>query len=205
MRFSLLLAISAVALPIFSGCGAADVAQSTAVGSSEGAPPSDPIALVAYEFLDAVRRGDTSTASSRLTPLALQKTNELDLDFSPPGSPTASFQIGEVEIVAADKAVVDSTWSDRDADGKVNSEQIIWALRMSEGKWRISGMAAELSGDRPSVVIDFENPETLVQQPQAPPAPSGENAPPIAKAAEPAGTLQADRSTQDPFQQPVQR
>lgn len=203
MRCPLFAALAAVASLVLSGCGASDATQVAATDHAGGGPPSDPVARVAYEFLDAVRRGDTEGASSRLTPLALQKTNELDLDFSPPGSPTASFQIGEVEIVAADKAVVDSTWSDRDADGKPSSEQIIWALRMSEGKWRISGMAAALSEGRPSVVIDFENPEALVEQPQTGTVAQG--AAPQGSVAAPANPLQADRSTQDPFQQPVQR
>ena len=33
--------------------------------------PSDPIALVVYNFLNAVRQGDTAAASGHLTPLAL--------------------------------------------------------------------------------------------------------------------------------------
>ena len=61
--------------------------------------------------------------------------------------------------------MVDSVWTDLDADGKPQSEPTLWALRLTDGKWRISGMAAEI-GTPPPMVIDFENPETM-----APPKP----------------------------------
>jgi hypothetical protein len=160
---------------VASGCGqseappAAGAATTAAPASAQAGAstiPNDPVARVVYEFLDAVRQGDTSAASQRLTPLALQRTSEMDFVFAPPGSPTASFKVGNVEMVDQDKAVVDSVWTDLDADGKPQSEPTLWALRLTEGAWRISGMAAEMGVNQPLMVIDFENPETM-----APPKP----------------------------------
>jgi hypothetical protein len=200
--FVLLLTVSLATL----GCGTSEPtpteATTAAVGATAATAPSDPVGRVAYEFLDAVRRGDTAAASARLTPLALKRTSELDLNFSPPGSPTATFQVGEVEIIEADKAVVESVWTDRDADGKPNEESIIWALRLTEGQWRISGMAAELGEGQPSVVIDFENPDAFVQQPPKANAPGGQ---PAAGAGQKSKSGPSDRTAGDPFQQPVSR
>ena len=161
------------------------------IGCGSSAPlgkdvPSDPVALVVYEFLEAVRCGDTDSASVRLTPLALKRTSELDLNFSPPGSPTAKFSIGRVEMIESDKAVVESTWSDLDADGQPNVEKITWALKLTDAEWRISGMAAEIGPDLPPVVMDFENP--------------GQIASTTKSTTQPTGTpLQASQPRQDPF------
>ena len=175
------------AILLAGGCGksAQDVA-SPAVDNT----PRDPIARVVYEFLDAVRRGDTSAASSRLTPLALQRTNELDMNISPPGSRTAKFEIGATELIDNDKAIVESIWSDQDADGQLSKEQITWALKLTEGAWRISGMAAEIGPNQPPVVIDFENPEPLT----APANLAGGEG-------EESGVRQARQPAEDPFRQ----
>lgn len=177
-----------LALPLLAlslGCGT----QNSPSDSAGGKMPSDPVAQVVYEFLSAVRAGNTETASERLTPLALQRTSELELNFSPPGSDTATFQVGVVEMIDASKAVVESTWRDMDADGQPQEEKITWALKLNGGKWLISGMAAELGADQPPVVMDFENPGQFAmptsvtsQQPGSPSEPR-----------------QAAQPTQDPF------
>jgi hypothetical protein len=185
MRRHLFLFFTAGTLAISAGCGS----QST-TGSVAGGPvPGDPVAQVVYQFLEAVRCGDTGTSSTRLTPLALKRTNELDLNFSPPGSPTATFRVGAVEMIDAEKAVVESTWTDQDADGVPRDEKITWALKLNNGEWRISGMAAEVGPDQPPVVMDFENPGQLA-------------APANNAAAQPQTTvtpLQAQQPSQDPF------
>lgn len=173
---------------IAAGCGKTSVAPSASTGP---ALPADPIAQVVHEFLDAVRQGQIETASSRLTPLALRRTRELDMNFSPPGSPTAKFEVGDVELIEEDQAVVNSVWSDRDADGQPMEETILWALRKDEGIWRISGMAAQSSPEAEPVVIDFENPVT---DPAAP-APSDPSTAP----------RPTDKVASDPFKQDVAR
>lgn len=178
------LALSLLAFPI--GCGTA----STSSNSAAGAAPNDPVAKVVFEFLNAVREGETEIASKRLTPLALQRTSELELNFSPPGSATATFQVGAVEMIDADKAVVESTWKDLDADGEPQEEKITWALKLNEGQWRISGMAAELGEDQPPVVMDFENPGQFA-------LPSSVNE--ASNPNSPSAPRQASQPPQDPF------
>jgi hypothetical protein len=179
MRFLAIAAWVAAAVGSLSGCGQTDPvsenAKTTAAISEIAAKmstgvPSDPIARVVYEFLEAVRQGDTAIAGQRLTPTALQKTQEANLVFSPPGSPTATFKVGNVEMIEKDKAVVDSVWTDLDADGKPHSEPTLWALRLTDGAWRISGMIAEMDPNQPPMVIDFENPETMAPQTPEQPA-----------------------------------
>jgi len=176
MRFLATVSLAAAVVGSLSGCGQSDPLSENAKTSAEisqvaakmsSGVPSDPIARVVYEFLEAVRQGDTAMAGQRLTPTALQKTQEANLVFSPPGSPTASFKVGDVEMIEKDKAVVDSVWTDLDADGKPHSEPTLWALRLTDGTWRISGMIAEMDPNQPPMVIDFENPETM-----APPKPT---------------------------------
>lgn len=206
MRFvTAKLAMLASTLAIASGCGqsatdppAATAAHPASAGAAaDSLLPSNPIARVTYDFLDAIRRGDNAAANALLTPLALQRTTELDLNFSPPGSPTATFAVGEVELVEEDKAVVQCRWADRDADGNLNEEQILWALRLADGQWRISGMAAEIGPDQPDVVIDFENPEAFLETP-VPAATTAGNEGDAGNAAPP-------QTAQDPFNQSLQR
>lgn len=183
MRRSIFLFLVTLSLVNFAGCGS----QGTNGSSANRNAPSDPVAKVVFEFLEAVRCGDTDTSSQRLTPLALQRTNELDLNFSPPGSPTASFAVGAVEMIDAEKAVVECVWTDQDADGIPRDEKITWALKLNAGEWRISGMAADMGPDQAPVVMDFENPGQLVA--------------PSANSTQSQGEtpLQAAQPAQDPF------
>jgi hypothetical protein len=175
--------LALITLTFVAGCGSQSTSESSATPA-----PSDPVARVVYDFLEAVRIGDTDTASSQLTPLALQRTNELDLNFSPPGSATARFQVGAVEMVDAEKAVVECVWTDDDADGKPRDEKITWALKLNAGQWRISGMAADMGPDQLPVVMDFENPGQLASRyNSAQTAPQAET------------PLQAAQPSQDPF------
>jgi hypothetical protein len=158
MRTSVSLFVTGTLAVLTVGCSSSETGSPSSAGSGLSSAAA---VQVVQEFLEAVRQGNTDSASSRLTPLALKRTSELDLNFSPPGSPTARFTVGQAELVEADKAVVESTWTDLDADGKPQNEQIIWALKLTGGQWRISGMAAELGADQPPLVMDFENPEQL--------------------------------------------
>lgn len=181
MRRNMVLLLAMSAFVLTAGCGS----QSSTGSQSAGPAPSDPVAKVVYEFLEAVRSGDTETASTRLTPLALEQTK--DMNFSPPGSPTAKFNIGAVEMIDAEKAVVESVWTDQDADGVPRDEKITWALKLHGGRWRISGMAAEVEAGQPPIVMDFENPQV---------APSSNTSSQPAPAAP---SLQAQQPSQDPF------
>ena len=176
------------------GCGkSGGPAAHQSTGSlTTGTQPNNPIAQVVHQFLDAVRQGNTEGASRLLTPLALQRTSEMELNFSPPGSSTAKFSVGEVEMIDDERAIVRSVWSDLDADGVASNEQITWALKRSADQWRISGMAAEVAENEPPVVMDFENPGELLEP--KPPATAAQDAP-----------RQANIQAQDPFQPSVPR
>ena len=175
-KFYPLFLLSLIVFIPCAGCGKTNSAGS---GTAESPPDStitatksgdsSAIGQVVQKFLNAVRLGNTEVASKLLTPLALKRTNELDLNISPPGSSTAKFSVGELEMIDAQRAIVLSTWTDLDADGKPSTEQITWALKQSDGIWRISGMAAEVGGNQPPVVVDFENPAELASSSEKPP------------------------------------
>ncbi|MEO2049985.1 MAG: hypothetical protein ABGX16_25800 [Pirellulales bacterium] len=170
-----------------AGCGKTDSAGSGTAESPLGSTTtatksgeSSAIGQVVQKFLNAVRLGNTEVASKLLTPLALKRTSELDMNISPPGSSTAKFSVGELEMIDAQRAIVRSIWTDLDADGKPSSEQITWALKQSDGVWRISGMAAEVGENQPPVVVDFENPTELANSNKQPPA-TEKNSPRLAR------------------------
>lgn len=209
MRSRRMVALALVVVGSTMGCGQSETPKASSAASStvtaeqvitSPEAPSDPIARVVYDFLDAVRQGNTAVASGMLTPLALQRTSEMDFVFAPPGSPTARFEVGAAEIIEKDnKAVVDSVWTDLDADGKPQSEPTLWALRFTAGQWRISGMAAEMGPNQPLMVIDFENPETM-----APPKPV-DPAMIVGPATGAPGAQPGSEVARNPFDQPAQR
>ncbi len=145
------------------GCNTSDEPSSTSAG---GTVPSDPVARTVYDFLDAIRTGNTEVSSSLLTPLALERITENEMSFAPPASEMARFKVGKVEMVEADKAAVDSVWIDVDADGVPTNEPMTWALKLTDGQWRVSGLIAYVGADQPPIVVDFENPDQLFGAPQ---------------------------------------
>ncbi len=166
-----LLSLVAVAIVVATGCAKTD-------------SPADVVA----EFLEAVRVGNSESASTRLTPLALQRIKENDMDFAPPASETAQFRVGKIEMFESDKAFVESVWTERDVDGQNHDETMTWGLRLTDEGWRISGMAAHRGPDLPPILVDFENPGQLMGTPPSPSQGDG-----ISR--------QARQPAQDPFQQ----
>lgn len=209
MRSTWIVALALGFMGLTLGCGQSETPKAISAGSApitadqvatSPDAPTDPIARVVHDFLDAVRQGDPAVASGLLTPLALQRTSEMDFVFAPPGSPTARFEVGAAEIVEKEtKAVVDSVWTDLDADGKPQSEPTLWALRFANGQWRISGMAAEMGPNQPLMVIDFENPETMAPKKPIDPALV------VGPAASAPATEAAAEVARNPFEQPTQR
>lgn len=198
MRCRLFAAFTALSCALVVGCGSKDTGATADAGPS-GTIPSDPIARVVYEFFNAVRQGQTAEANKWLTPLALQRITEQQMNVTPPGSPTARFQVGQVRTVEGDHALVELTWSDVDTDGKrYNEPLMLCELRQVEGQWRICGMAQDFGPNQPPMVMDFESPAA-----PAPPAPV-QGAPAAGQAAAP-GAPVAGPVAQDPFQAPVQR
>ncbi len=154
------------AAPLFAGllfvcgCGQSTPTGEIVSGGSEASLTDDPIQVVSV-FLEAVRSGDHETASGQLTPLAVQRIKEHNLTFAPPPSDTASFVVGELEQVDEQTALVESTWTEVDAEGKPFDEKMTWALKVAAGSWRIVGMAADVGPGLDPVVLDFENPSNV--------------------------------------------
>lgn len=117
-----------------------------------------------FDFLKAVQTGDDEKAANMLTKLARQKTEELDMVVAPPGSQTASFEVGEVEMIQEGGAYVSSTWTDVDDQGQSHSDQIVWVLRKEPEGWRIAGMVTKLFDNK--LVLNFEDPEDMLRKQQ---------------------------------------
>jgi hypothetical protein len=117
-----------------------------------------------FDFLEAVRTGDDAKAADMLTDLARSETEKYELVVAPAGSDTASFKVGEVEIVAEGGAHVASVWTDVGEDGQPDSHEIIWMLRREPKGWRIAGMATKLSPeDKLPVLLNFEDPKEMIR------------------------------------------
>lgn len=116
-------------------------------------------------FLEAVRAGDDGKAAGLLTPLARQKTSEMEMVVAPPGSDTAKFEVLESEVIGAE-AQVATDWTDLDTDGHPHTDRIVWMMRKVGDGWRISGMATRVFIDRPPIVLNFEDPADMLQKQQ---------------------------------------
>jgi hypothetical protein len=120
---------------------------------------------VIAEFLEAVRIGDDKQAADLLTPLARQKTADMQMVVAPPGSDTAKFQVQDVELIG-DGAQVSTDWTDLDADGRPHTDRIVWILRKVPQGWRIAGMATRVFADQEPIVLDFEDPAEMLSKQQ---------------------------------------
>ncbi|HZZ29524.1 MAG TPA: hypothetical protein VFE46_16110 [Pirellulales bacterium] len=157
------------------GCGQtsqpeANVANNrVSSGSSANGFAADTPDRAVFDFLEAVRTGNDQQASTMLTPLARQKTTEMQMVVAPPGSPTAQFKVGQVEYVTPNKdgAHVWCNWTDQvDAEGHTRTDNIIWVLRREDEGWRIAGMVTKVFPDQPPLVLNFEDPEDMLRKQQ---------------------------------------
>lgn len=146
-----------------TGCGGS--ASAPAPESSAKAAVLPPEAVVA-QFLEAVRTGKDDVASNLLTPIARQKTTEMELEVAPPGSDTASFKVGDVEYVAEDGAHVASEWTDLDETGQPQTDPIVWMVSRDTDGWRIAGMATKVFPDEPPLYLNFEDPADMMRKQQ---------------------------------------
>ena len=151
----------AFALLGLAGCG------SDAPSTSEGAPaaadankPGPDVAV--FEFLKAVQTGDDKKAADMLTQKAREKTAEMEMVVAPPGSDTASFEVGQVEMLEDRGAYVSSTWTDVGEDGQPHSDQIVWLVRNEPEGWRIAGMVTKLFDSK--LVLNFEDPQDMMRK-----------------------------------------
>lgn len=116
---------------------------------------------VVYEFLEAVRVGDDDAAAAMLTTLARKRTSEYGMVVAPPGSDTASFKVGKVTFSEKDRARVQSTWTDINAQGSPHTDRIEWLLKREKAGWRIWGLVTRVYEDLDPIELNFEKPEEM--------------------------------------------
>lgn len=117
-----------------------------------------------FEFLDAVRTGNDAKATAMLTTVAREKTAEMNRSVRPPASDTAKFQVGAVEYVGEDAARVATTWTDLDENGEPQTDEALWVLRRESEGWRVAGVAATIFEGEDPLLLDFENPEQMLEK-----------------------------------------
>lgn len=160
-RFVAVVLVVAISASLV-GCGGS---ASTPAAATSGGNYPPPEAMVA-EFLEAVRTGNDEKASALLTPLARQKTSEMNLEVAPPGSDTAKFKVLQVEYIAEDGAHVGSEWTDVDETGASHTDPIVWMVRREENGWRIAGMATNVFENEPPLFLNFEDPDDMMRKQQ---------------------------------------
>ena len=159
--------VAVLLLLIVSGCGQSTGPAANGQGSANVTGDTPDKAVT--EFLEAVRTGNDQKAASMLTPLARKKTAEVDMVVAPPGSPTAKYQVGEVEYVTPEKdgAHVWCRWTDViDDQGHTRTDDLIWVLRKETEGWRVAGMVTRVFPDRPPLVLNFEDPQDMLRKQQ---------------------------------------
>ncbi len=171
MRCKITTVLILVALVGLAGCS-----KPAAPGSTAAQPQTDEQATLAAAptadtphgavtiFLTAMREGNDELVAGMLTDLARQKTAEMDYEVAPPGSDSAQFSVGHVELLGDDAARVACTWSDLDEEGNRTEQQALWALRRGEVGWRIAGVAPTIFPNEPPLLLDFENPEEMIEK-----------------------------------------
>ena len=173
-----------IVLAVTTGCSQQE-APNGATTSSSSQGPDAAIKTVVHDFWESVRSGDANKAITLLSPVAQKCIRENEYDFVPPASNTMKFEIGEVEIVEGNQAVVDSVWTDIDGDGNPYNEQMSLALRQVNGRWCIFGMAADMGPNQPPMIMNLESPEEFFGPQQAAAAKPSAAAP--RQATQPAG------------------
>jgi len=149
------LFLAAVAM---TGCGQSEPAAQTTAAKDTSGPDK-----VVSDFLHSVSKGEKEAANRLLTPLARQKTAEMQMEL-PGGSPTAQFKVGDVELVSDGGAHVACDWSDVDETGQRHTDKVIWVLRQEDEGWRIAGMATKVFEDELPVILNFEDPADMARK-----------------------------------------
>jgi hypothetical protein len=152
------------------GCGSPqdpDAGKNPSSGSSSTTsgilPPNEVVAM----FADSIRRGDADSANKLITPLARQEISRLKMTISPPGSPDASYRIGEVRYIDEEKdaALVASMWIEpSEAGTKPVETEVVWSVRLESEGWRISGLAIDMGENVMPEIVDFEDLEAAMNQ-----------------------------------------
>jgi len=156
-------ALACLVLWSLAGCNRSTPEIDPAAGSSQ---ILESPAQVVARFMEALKSGDTATASDLLTPTARQKTEEAKLEVGLPASKTAVCEVGEFEIIDEEGAHVASTWTDAHEDGEQRTDKIVWILRKESIGWRVAGMAMKIFDDAQPLILNFEDPADMMRKQQ---------------------------------------
>lgn len=117
-------------------------------------------------YLDAVKVGDAKITTALLTSYARQQAEESNIDVTPPGSASATFEVGRMEYLndAKDAAHVESRWMETDEAGNVQALPSVWVLAHESEGWRIAGVFVALFEGEPPLILDYEKPEEVVRK-----------------------------------------
>lgn len=171
------LALTALGLPLFIGCGesakptaptaqqappAAAPAGNSVTVVSDGAEtaPAETVAI----FLDSLRKGDERAANGVLTSLARQELAKTDYSIQPLGTPAGQYKIGRVGFPYAEKdiALVECTWTEPATDSSpAEVMDIVCEVHQDTEGWRIAGIGVTIPGTEQALVLDFENAAAL--------------------------------------------
>ncbi len=164
MRHSLSVLMLGVACLGFSGCGNSDEAAPVATVT---APPAQPEEIL-QQFLTSVKAGEKDKAENLLTTLAREKTAAEGIGIGNLSNAGVSFEIQGVQpLVMPDgkeAAHVSCVFTEKQADGKTESHNIIWAMRKETDGWRVAGMAWTPFPGEPPVLMNFEDPADMLRK-----------------------------------------
>ena len=149
------------------GCGKSEpVAENSPPSGKQPKPAEISPAEIVSQFLDRVRRGgEDSDAGGLLTEKAQAELARIGRSVQPIGSPDASFQVTRTEPVPGQDGarLVQSIWSEPNADGTQSSYEVVWAMQREASGWRISGLAMQLADGQQPMVINFEDGELMAK------------------------------------------
>ena len=163
--------MSVIALLCCTGCGpnaqpnAEKTVDTSNTVAASGSPSSSATDVVS-QFLDEIRRGgQDSRAHQLLTQMAQSELKRIGRTVEPIGSPDARFEVTRAEMVPDEpgSALVHSLWIEPSEDGGTSEFQVVWAVELESGAWRISGLVMEVDPAQPPMIIDFENGEMMAR------------------------------------------
>ena len=164
-----------VLLALLSGCSRSQEDRQAALpdpdsagGQFAGLSPlpvderSGPDVVVAA-FLDALRDGNDRVAEALLTDFARQAVTEHGMTVRPPGSPSSTYQIGNVFRVQGG-AHVESIWTEHTPASEAVVYEIRWMLRKQVNGWRVVGMSTAANPNGPPIFLNFEDVPDLLDK-----------------------------------------
>ena len=128
------------------------------LASSEETP--HPAEQTVFDFMTAMLRGDDEKIRTFLTPAARKAGEEEDFPLSCSASDTATFTIDKTVGEGSPIALVSTTWTDVDFDGRKESK-IVWTLVRTNEGWRVSGALVTLYEGQPAIQINFEDSQSI--------------------------------------------